>query len=162
MILFLSCLLTPSCVSTRAKNYRSQLPSNGVVALSWPVKGRLTSEFGWRWGRPHEGVDIAAPAGTSIRASAEGRVSFAGVKPGYGRIVIIDHPGFQTFYAHLKAVYVKTGYSVMREQKVGEVGMSGHASGPHLHFEIRDRNGVAQNPLQYFHKKTLQNSIARN
>lgn len=152
-----------SCVSSSSLNdgASDQVVQRGI-ALTWPVKGRLTSEFGWRWGRRHEGIDIGAPSGTLIRSAGDGRVSFAGVKPGYGRIIIVDHPGFQSVYAHLKKIYVKTGYTVMREQKLGEVGMSGHASGPHLHFEIRDRNGIAQNPLQYFHKAALERAIAKN
>jgi murein DD-endopeptidase MepM/ murein hydrolase activator NlpD len=119
--------------------------SSGLI---WPVSGVLTSGFGPRWGRMHEGIDISAPTGTSVQAAAGGTVIYAGSLSGYGSIVVIDHGGgLSTAYAHLSAIWVGGG-SVSQGQGIGAVGCTGHCTGPHLHFEVRV-NGSPVNPLGY-------------
>lgn len=114
-----------------------------------PSRGTITSRFGYRWGRMHEGVDIAAPRGTPIVAADSGRVSFAGWRNGYGYCVMINHGnGYQTLYGHASKLYVKAGQSVNKGQKIAAVGSTGHSTGPHVHFEVR-KNGVLKNPLKY-------------
>jgi murein DD-endopeptidase MepM/ murein hydrolase activator NlpD len=119
--------------------------SSGFV---WPVSGVVTSGFGPRWGRMHEGIDIAAPTGTSVRAAAAGQVIIAGSMGGYGTIIVIDHGnGISTAYAHLSSIWVGGG-TVSQGQGIGAVGCTGSCTGPHLHFEVRV-NGSPVNPLSY-------------
>ena len=122
----------------------SGVSSSGFV---WPVSGVLTSGFGWRWGRMHEGIDISAPCGTPIRAAASGTVIFAGWMGGYGNLTIIDHGnGLATAYAHQTAIYA--GGGVSQGQTIGSVGTTGSSTGCHLHFEVRV-NGSAVDPMGY-------------
>lgn len=101
------------------------------------------------YSRPHEGIDLSAPEGTPVEATANGRVAFAGVDGGYGRLVEIDHGfGYQTRYAHLSAIRVRVGEKVARGQVIGEVGQTGLATAPNLHYEVRVR-GQAVNPKSY-------------
>jgi murein DD-endopeptidase MepM/ murein hydrolase activator NlpD len=114
----------------------------------WPVSGPITSGFGWRWGRMHEGIDIGAACGTPIRAAASGTVVYAGWMDGYGNIIVIDHGGgLATAYGHQSALYVGGG-SVSQGQTIGAVGSTGHSTGCHLHFEVRV-NAAPVNPLNY-------------
>jgi murein DD-endopeptidase MepM/ murein hydrolase activator NlpD len=114
----------------------------------WPVSGPITSGFGWRWGRMHEGIDIGVACGTPIRAAASGTVVYAGWMDGYGNITIIDHGGgMATAYGHQSAIYVAGG-SVSQGAVIGAVGSTGHSTGCHLHFEVRV-NGAPVNPLGY-------------
>jgi murein DD-endopeptidase MepM/ murein hydrolase activator NlpD len=126
-------------------------PTAGAVSsagMIWPVSGQVTSGFGWRWGRMHEGVDIAAPSGTPIAAAASGSVIYASWMSGYGNLVVVDHGGgLATAYAHLSGYAVGSG-GVSQGQTVGYVGCTGHCYGPHLHFEVRV-NGGAVDPLGY-------------
>ena len=116
--------------------------------LIWPVSGPITSGFGWRWGRMHEGIDIGAACGTPIHAAASGTVIYSGWMSGYGNFVVIDHGnGLATAYAHQSAIYVSGG-SVSQGQVIGAVGSTGHSTGCHLHFEVRV-NGTPVNPLNY-------------
>lgn len=115
----------------------------------WPVNGTLTSTYGWRWGRMHEGIDIAAPGGAPIVAAATGTVILAGWMGGYGNLVVIDHGGgLSTAYAHQSSIAVGVGQSVAQGQVIGYVGSTGHSTGNHLHFEVRV-NGGAVDPLGY-------------
>src|SRR5918999_1787029 len=117
--------------------------------LSSPVDGTVTSEFGPRWGRNHDGVDIAAPTGTAIRAAACGSVTLAGQQSGYGNMVCITHTNeFSTCYAHMSRFAVSQGARVQQGQVIGYVGCTGSCTGPHLHFETRV-NGQAQDPRGY-------------
>jgi murein DD-endopeptidase MepM/ murein hydrolase activator NlpD len=120
--------------------------SSGFI---WPVQGVVTSGFGPRWGRMHEGIDIAAPSGTPIRAVAAGRIIYAGYNAGgYGNLTIIDHGnGLATAYAHQSAIYVGGG-SVSQGTVIGAVGSTGASTGPHLHFEVRV-NGSPVDPMGY-------------
>ena len=104
----------------------------------WPASGSLSSGFGYRWGRLHAGVDIAAATGTPIHASVAGVVVFAGVQNGYGNVVVLDHGGgFTTVYAHQSRLGSKVGQSVGQGATIGFVGSTGRSTGPHLHFETR-------------------------
>jgi murein DD-endopeptidase MepM/ murein hydrolase activator NlpD len=115
----------------------------------WPVNGPVTSPFGWRWGRMHEGIDIGVGYGTPIRAAASGRVIYAGWMSGYGNLVAIDHGGgLSTAYGHQSQLAVSYGQDVSQGQVIGYVGSTGHSTGPHLHFEVRV-NGSPVDPLGY-------------
>ena len=119
--------------------------SSGMI---WPVSGPVVSPFGWRWGRMHEGIDIAVGYGTPIAAAAAGVVIYAGWMGGYGNLIIIDHGGgLATAYGHQSSFAVGGG-TVSQGQVIGYVGCTGHCFGPHLHFEVRV-NGSAVDPLGY-------------
>ena len=129
----------------------ANLPSTVSVGggqFAWPVNGPITSPFGPRWGRMHEGIDIGAGAGTPIGASAAGTVIVAGWSGGYGNLVVVSHGSIATAYAHMSRIAVSVGQSVDRGTVLGAVGCTGHCFGPHLHFEVRI-GGVPQNPLNY-------------
>jgi murein DD-endopeptidase MepM/ murein hydrolase activator NlpD len=120
-----------------------------VSGFIWPVSGPVTSGFGWRWGRMHEGIDIGAPSGTPIVASAGGTVIYSGWMGGYGNLVVVDHGGgIATAYAHQSSIAAGVGQFVSQGQVVGYVGCTGHCFGSHLHFEVRV-NGGAVDPLGY-------------
>jgi murein DD-endopeptidase MepM/ murein hydrolase activator NlpD len=129
----------------RAAGIAGSVESEGVAgSFSWPVTGTITSPFGWRsnpfGGSPefHQGLDIAAPSGTTVTAAAGGTVIMAQWYGGYGNYILIDHGGgYSTGYGHLSAIYVSSGQSVQRGQAIGAVGSTGQSTGPHLHFEVR-------------------------
>ncbi len=125
----------------------TQTPS--TAGLIWPVQGPMTSPFGWRWGRMHQGIDIGVPSGTPIHAAAGGTVIYCGWEEGYGNFVVIDHGGnLATAYGHQSSIAVTCGEHVDQGQTIGYVGCTGHCTGPHLHFEVRvDGNPV--DPLGY-------------
>jgi murein DD-endopeptidase MepM/ murein hydrolase activator NlpD len=121
----------------------------------YPVRGRLSSSFGWRKDpftglrRYHSAVDLAANTGTPVKAAADGRVSSVSYSSVFGNYLIITHSGgFQSMYAHLSSVNVKEGGRVEQGEKIGAVGSTGRSTGPHLHFAIY-KNGRAVNPLEY-------------
>jgi murein DD-endopeptidase MepM/ murein hydrolase activator NlpD len=128
----------------------------------WPVDGRLIqSSFGQRTdpfsgeGAFHKGVDISAPMGTGVRATADGVVVFASMESGYGRLVVVEHSnGMQTYYAHLSRFYVRSGQEVRRGEFVGAVGMSGRVTAPHLHYEVRV-GGAPLNPYKFLAKSAF-------
>ena len=125
----------------------TQTPSN--AGLIWPVQGPVTSPFGWRWGRMHEGIDIGVGYGTPIHAAAGGTVIYCGWEEGYGNFVVLDHGGnLATAYGHQSAIAVTCGQQVSQGQVIGYVGCTGHCFGPHLHFEVRV-NGDPVDPLGY-------------
>ncbi len=124
----------------------SSVSSSGLI---WPVDGVLTSPFGWRWGRMHEGIDIGLPAGSPIVAAASGTVALAAPYGGYGNYTCIDHGGgLSTCYAHQSVIGVSVGQSVSQGESIGLVGCTGSCFGDHLHFEVRI-NGSAVDPLGY-------------
>src|ERR671934_767152 len=99
---------------------------------------------GWR---AHKGIDYAAPIGTRVRAVGDGVVEYAGIKNGYGNVVILRHNGqYSTVYAHLSRIGVRRGARVAQNDTIGYVGQTGWATGPHLHYEFRIA-GQARNPL---------------
>jgi len=118
------------------------------ISLAWPLRGPIGSPFGPRGYGFHAGVDLIAPAGTPVAAAAAGRVVWAGYRAGgWGLLVTIAHrDGVRTMYAHLSRVGVQVGQRVGAGERVGRVGATGDANGPHLHFEVRLR-GAAVDPL---------------
>lgn len=122
---------------------------SGSGVLGWPVSGPVTSGFGMRWGRMHEGIDIAVPTGTPVRSAGAGTVIHAGWLGGYGNLVVVDHGnGLSTAYAHNSSYASSVGQSVAAGQVVAYSGSTGNSSGPHVHFEVRV-NGSAVDPLGY-------------
>jgi murein DD-endopeptidase MepM/ murein hydrolase activator NlpD len=130
-------------------------------SFMWPIKNRITSPFGWRPDpftgaarRAHEGIDIAANIGNSVKAAMDGRaVTIGRNDPVYGNYVILSHSnGFQTLYAHLSIVSVKLNDSVRQGVKIGEAGKTGYATGSHLHFGVY-KNGKSVDPLLYLEKR---------
>jgi murein DD-endopeptidase MepM/ murein hydrolase activator NlpD len=124
----------------------------------WPVVGKrsISSPFGWRrsplshGNGYHRGIDIRGPYGKPIVAAADGRVTYAGRDPGYGNLVVLNHgSGIYTWYGHLSRIHVRKGAEVARGERIGALGSTGQATGPHLHFEVRV-NGVPVNPERYF------------
>lgn len=122
--------------------------------LRTPLKfGKMTSAYSIRRFhpvskryKPHTGIDYGSPTGTPILATANGRVTFAGWKSGYGRLVIVKHPnGYLTYYGHCSRLLVKTGQLVEQGQTIARVGQTGVATGPHVHYEVRV-NGKPINP----------------
>jgi murein DD-endopeptidase MepM/ murein hydrolase activator NlpD len=119
------------------------------AGFTWPTSGQITSGFGPRWGRMHQGLDVAAPTGRPITAAKSGKVIVAGWSGGYGNLVVIDHGGgLSTAYAHQSRIAVKVGDPVTQGGLIGYIGSTGHSTGPHLHFEVRV-NGAARDPLPY-------------
>nr|WP_306466828.1 LysM peptidoglycan-binding domain-containing protein [Thermoleptolyngbya sichuanensis] len=120
--------------------------SNGFI---WPARGVLTSGFGWRWGRMHRGIDIAAPVGTPIVAAAAGVVEFSGWNSGgYGYMIDIRHAdGTRTRYAHNSRLLVRVGDRVDQGQHIAAMGSTGFSTGPHVHFEIHVPNQGTVNPM---------------
>jgi murein DD-endopeptidase MepM/ murein hydrolase activator NlpD len=120
-----------------------------AAGLVWPVSGPVVSPFGYRWGRLHAGIDIAAGYGTPIHAAAAGTVVLAAWTDGYGNYTCIDHGGgLATCYAHQSSYAVGQGAQVGQGQVIGYVGCTGHCFGPHLHFEVRI-GGNPVDPLGY-------------
>ncbi|MDR3738790.1 MAG: M23 family metallopeptidase [Terracidiphilus sp.] len=121
----------------------------------WPVQGRLGSSFGQREdpingeGAFHSGIDIDAPMGTPVRAAGDGEVTGSNMGAGYGRQVVLSHGhNLETVYGHLSSIAVVPGQHVTRGEVIGYVGMTGRATGPHLHYEVRVGN-VPVNPHKY-------------
>ena len=143
-----------AALAARIQAAQSSSGSSGTGApsssgLIWPVNGPVVSGYGMRWGRMHEGIDIAAASGTSIAAAAAGTVIHAGWLGGYGNLVVLDHGnGLATAYAHASAILVGVGQQVSQGETIALVGSTGNSSGPHLHFEVRV-NGSAVDPLGY-------------
>jgi peptidoglycan hydrolase-like protein with peptidoglycan-binding domain len=122
-------------------------PARCPIALAWPVQAPLGNAFGPRGNRFHAGIDLLAPAGTPVRAAAPGRVAYAGrIDGGWGKLVVVAHARrVRTMYAHLSTVAVDVGERVATGARVGAVGSTGNATGPHLHFEVR-LHGAAVDP----------------
>lgn len=144
-------------VEQQLKNYRSNLTFGGKLIWPMPTNKNIASYYGNRlhpiykvW-KMHTGIDIGAKWNEAIVAAADGVVIYAGERGGYGNTIIIDHgDGITTLYAHIntRGILVKTGYKVDAGQQIAKAGMTGVATGPHLHFEVR-KNGATQNPLNY-------------
>ena len=118
--------------------------------LKYPIYGAVfTSEFGWRWGRNHDGVDWGCGVGTPLYAADGGTVVIAGWYYGYGLYIEIDHGnGIHTCYAHCNELYVSAGEQVYQGQHIAASGNTGNSTGPHLHFEVHV-NGTPVDPMQY-------------
>ena len=129
---------------------------NAPPSLRWPlttITVTVGSPFGARWGKPHEGIDLPAPVGTPVFAAADGTVVYAGHGiRGYGNLIVIKHSGdLMTVYAHNSALLVSQGKPVRAGDRIALVGQSGHATGPHLHFEVRNGQ-IPRDPMPYLPK----------
>jgi len=140
---------TPKKGSSKAK-----ASSYGKGKLLWPVKGKVTSRFGRRGSRMHDGIDIAGKSGTPVRAAASGEVVYSDSRlSGYGKLVIVRHGrNLFTAYAHNKRNLVKKGARVKAGDTIATVGSTGRASGPHLHFEVR-QGSTPVDPLAYLPRR---------
>ena len=149
------------------RSYTRRFHQNAQPSI-WPVNGVLLSSFGSRIdpfsgeGAIHTGVDIKSPAGTPVRATADGVVVLAERFGGYGRLVVIDHgKGMQTYYAHLSRIGVMVGQEIRRGEFLGNVGSSGRATAPHLHYEVRS-GGAPMNPYHYLSNPTVAQTVRKD
>lgn len=153
-IVFILAPSTPSTAIAPSSEDRFAKPSTGGgrdTRFRWPLhRPILTSPFGKRWGRPHEGIDMAGPIGTPVYAAAAGTVLYAGDRvKGYGNMVVIQHKdNYLTVYAHNSALRVRTGDQVTQGQEIALLGDSGRSTAPHLHFEIR-KGEFPQDPIPF-------------
>jgi len=134
--------------------HKAKAGSYGKGKLLWPVNGRVTSRFGRRGSRMHDGIDISAKAGTPVRAAADGEVVYSDSRlSGYGKLVIVRHGrNLFTAYAHNQRNLVKKGTRVKAGDAIARVGSTGRASGPHLHFEVR-QGSTPVDPLAYLPRR---------
>jgi murein DD-endopeptidase MepM/ murein hydrolase activator NlpD len=137
-----------------------------ILPAVWPIMGRLMGGYGERSdpfsgeGAMHTGIDISAPVGTPVKATADGIVLHASWNAGYGRCVIIDHGnGYQTWYAHLSQFDVMEGQEIRQGEIVGRVGTSGRSTGPHLHYEVRIHS-TPVNPYRFMQRQVAQTQTA--
>jgi len=144
-----------------------QTPDDSRMAalpqLGWPVHGRVTSRFGMRHGRLHEGVDISAPHGAPVHTALGGVVIRAGTLPGYGNLIVVGHgASFATVYAHLESVEVAEDdrVDVQAGSRLGTVGSTGRSFGAHLHFEVRF-DGTAVDPLVLLNETDVTSPLTR-
>lgn len=141
-------IITPVEPPTVARNATESEEPFGLLLLA-PVNGTINSGFGQRGASFHDGIDIAAPEGSAIRAVEQGEVIYSDQLRGYGNIVIIRHEGgIVSVYAHNQTNLVREGQRVARGEEIAKVGSTGRVTGPHLHFEIR-KNNTAQDPMHY-------------
>ena len=152
--------LRGSRLSVMEGSYTQRFHVN-VIPSIWPVNGRLMGGFGGRTdpfsgeGAYHSGVDISAPAGTPVQATADGRVRFSGFYHGYGRVIMVDHGNnYSTYYAHLSRADVMEGQEIRRGETIGAVGSTGRATGPHLHYEVRIGDSPV-NPYRFLNKPVV-------
>ena len=154
-----------------AGNFQLLTASVGIGDLTytptlWPVVGHLTGTFGERMdpfsgeGAFHTGVDISSQYGDSVRVAADGVVIRAEQSAGYGRLVVVDHGfGLTTYYGHLSSFHVIAGQQVRRGDSIGNVGVSGRSTGPHVHYEVRINNAPV-NPMRYLRQATVAASTS--
>ncbi|MCW2927400.1 MAG: Peptidase [Thermoleophilia bacterium] len=136
-------------IKNGSSTYSGAIGGLSASGFIWPVSGPIVSPFGPRWGRMHEGIDIAISAGNPIHAASSGVVTYAGWMSGYGNMVIIQHAnGIGTGYAHQSQINSSVGQLVTQGQVIGFVGCTGHCFGDHLHFEVYV-NGAPHDPMQY-------------
>ena len=140
----------PATSTIRELSVTAGAASGDCTAMLWPVDGALASPFGARDGRAHDGIDLAVAEDTPVRAACDGMVTYAGNGlRGYGNVVILQHAGaLATVYAHNRALDVRVGDLVTRGQVIARSGQTGHATAPHLHFEVR-KDSIARDPLGY-------------
>ena len=125
--------------------------TNGASGFRWPVRGRVISNFGSETnGQHNDGINLAVPEGTSVKAAEEGTVAYAGNElKGYGNLILVRHSnGFVTAYAHASELLVKRGDQVKRGQIIARAGQTGSVSSPQLHFEIR-KGATPVDPMRY-------------
>lgn len=156
------------CLDSTQKLAQEKAEYSNIIPSIWPIDRtklrKISSLFGMRHHptmgimRMHDGVDLTAPVGTSVYATADGTISISRVMGGYGDIIEVNHGyGYTTRYAHLSARHVKEGDKVTRGQVIGDVGNTGTSTGAHLHYEVRYRNSPV-NPVHYFDKDMSEES----
>lgn len=124
-------------------------PTTGSGSFINPSYGSLSSRYGLRWDRSHNGIDISGQHGSSIMAADGGIVTYADWMDGYGNFVVINHEnGYETAYGHCSALLVSVGQRVIKGEVIAKMGSTGRSTGTHLHFEVK-KDGVYQNPLEY-------------
>jgi murein DD-endopeptidase MepM/ murein hydrolase activator NlpD len=145
----------PPLSASAAGQFLPAMVQNGVQKFIWPANGVFTSGYGWRWGRMHRGIDIAAPVGTPVVASASGVVVSAGWNDGgFGNLVEIRHPdGTVTRYAHNQTVSTRIGTVVNQGELIAHMGSTGRSTGPHTHFEIRLSGQGSIDPMTLLARK---------
>jgi len=154
-------LLTSGCSLLGGGHQDHDLPGIQGDGLLWPAPGSVSSSFGPRGNARHDGIDIAAPEGTPVRAALDGTVAYVGSLRGYGKVVILSHDdGLTTVYAHNSKNLVDPGARVRRGTVIASVGQTGRTTGPNLHFEVR-KNNQARDPLVFLPKKTPTSLIAQ-
>ncbi|HKA14284.1 MAG TPA: LysM peptidoglycan-binding domain-containing M23 family metallopeptidase [Myxococcota bacterium] len=132
-----------------SSDLRAQARREADLEFDWPIYGRFSSPYGWRGFGHHEGIDLGATPGTPVLAAEAGRVIESGWHGDYGQVVVVKHAGnYSTLYAHNQRNRVKKGAFVEKGDVIAELGSSGNATGPHLHFEIR-RDRQPEDPLRY-------------
>jgi murein DD-endopeptidase MepM/ murein hydrolase activator NlpD len=147
-------LEVPSYRSEETAMLERQLPARDTtparLQFTWPVKGKIVARFGGKYELKNNGIAIAAPQGTPIRAAEKGKVIYSGADlRDYGNLIVIDHEGgFATVYAHNQLNLVKRGERVSKGQVIAKVGMTGIAESPYVHFEIR-QDAKAKDPLAF-------------
>jgi len=149
------------------RNYMRRFHVNTRPGI-WPLDGRLMGPYGRRndpfsgEGALHTGVDISAPPGTPVKASADGVVTFAAYSGGYGRLVIIDHGnGMESYYAHLSKFDVMEGQEIRQGEVVGRVGSSGRTTAPHLHYEVR-MGQAPVNPYRFLARAAVLQDVKKD
>lgn len=137
---------TPSVArrpSSPEKHRDQPIPENAQDYFSWPLKAPVSSGYGPRGGRFHDGIDIDGESGDAVTAAASGEVVYSGKLGGYGNLIVIKHDnGLFTAYGHNKKNLAKKGKKVEKGQVIAQVGSTGKSTGDHLHFEIRDKKGT--------------------
>ena len=132
-----------------SSDLREQALREAGLEFDWPIFGGFSSGYGWRGIGSHEGIDLTAKPGTPVLAAEAGRVIESGWRGDYGRVLVVKHArNYSTLYAHNRVLRVKKGAFVEKGDVIAEVGATGNASGPHLHFEIR-RERRPEDPLRY-------------
>ena len=137
--------------TTEVEAEEAPVKRSGALAFRWPVRGRVIANFGSKSnGQQNDGIDLAVPEGTSVRAAEDGVVAYAGNElKGYGNLVLIRHSnGFVTAYAHASEIMVKRNDQVRRGQIIAKSGQSGTVASPQLHFEIR-KGSSPVDPIQH-------------
>ncbi len=142
-------ILGRSTASVHDSNITEAYLNSGEFVWPVPSSKRISSGFGKRWGKHHEGIDIPGRIGTAIIAASDGKIIYSGSGiGGYGNITVILHDnGYHTVYAHAKENLTVAGQRVYKGQIIAKLGKTGRSTGPHLHFEIR-RNSRAVNPTR--------------
>lgn len=141
------CMSSPNTSFKKSIRFKNGLFYGNIKKPIWPTSGRLSSFFGKRWGRKHEGIDISGKIGTPIYATQKGKVIFSGSKRGYGKTIIILHDGYRTQYAHCKKIIAEKNREVVKGERIALMGSSGRSLDPHLHFEYQSLEGVPRDPL---------------
>jgi murein DD-endopeptidase MepM/ murein hydrolase activator NlpD len=144
-------MVEPAPAMSSQEAVKNAEPAGSLPGFRWPVRGRVIAAFGPKPnGVQNDGINLAVPEGTPIKAAEDGTVAYAGSElKGYGNLVLVRHPnGYVTAYAHASDILVKRGETVKRGQVIGHAGQTGNVTSPQLHFEIR-KGATPVDPAQY-------------